>query len=62
MLKNYYKDFFVYKKNYYWYILPSIIFYYDKYEIYDDNKMSPSWGITFRWLIFMVGFQIQKIK
>ena len=61
MLKNYYKDFFVYKKHHHWYILPAIIFYYDKYPIYDDGKMAPSYGLTIRWLQYMIGFQLQKI-
>jgi hypothetical protein len=61
MLKNYYKDFFVYKKKHHWYILPAIIFYHDKYSIYDDGKMAPSYGLTIRWLQYMIGFQIQKI-
>jgi hypothetical protein len=61
MLKNYYKDFFVYKKNHHWYILPAIIFYYDKHSIYDDGKMAPSYGLTVRWLRYMIGIQIQKI-
>ena len=60
MLKNYYKDFFVYKKKHHWYILPAIIFYYDKYSIYDDGKMAPSYGLTIRWLQYMIGFQLQK--
>jgi hypothetical protein len=61
MSQKYYKDFFIYKKKYHWFILPAIIFYYDKYSIYDDGKMAPSWGLTIRWLQFMIGFQIQKI-
>lgn len=56
---KFYKDFFVYKKNHYWFIIPTIVFYFDRYEIYDDRKMAPCWGFTFRWLLFMVGFQIQ---
>ena len=61
MFKNYYKDFFIYKKSYHYYILPAFVFYYDRYSIYDDNKMAPSWGLTIRWFHFMIGFQMQKI-
>jgi hypothetical protein len=61
MLKNYYKDFFVYKKKHHWYILPAFVFYYDKDEYFEDGKTSPSWGLTIRWLQYMIGFQIQKI-
>ena len=38
MFKNYYKDFFVYKKKHHWYILPAFIFYYDKDEYFEDGK------------------------
>ncbi len=61
MKTKYYKDFFIYKKKHHWYILPAFVFYYDKNEYYDEGKTSPSWGITLRWLQFMIGFQIQKI-
>lgn len=61
MMKKYHKDFFIYKKKHHWYILPAIIFYYDKYSYYDDGKSAPSWGLTIRWFTFMVGIQIQKI-
>ena len=54
MLNNYYKDFFIYNKKHHWYIIPSVIFYYDKECYYDDGKTSP-------WLTYMVGFQMQKI-
>ena len=60
MKKKYYKDLFIYKKRHHWYILPAFIFYYDKYSIYDDGKMGPSYGFTMRWLQYMIGFQIQE--
>mgnify|MGYP000102839787 FL=1 len=62
MLKNHYKDFFIYNKKHHWYIIPAVIFYYDKESYYDDGKTSPSWGLTIRWLTYMIGFQIQKIN
>lgn len=61
MKSRYYKDFFIYNKRHHWYILPAIIFYYDKHSYYDDGKSSPSWGITLRWFTFMVGVQFQRI-
>jgi hypothetical protein len=61
MFKNSYVDYFVYKKKHHWFILPAIIFYYDKHSIYDDGKMAPSYGFTIRWLQYMIGLQIQKI-
>lgn len=54
-------DFFVYKKKHHWFIFPSIVFYYNPSEYYNDGKYSPSYGLTLRWLIFMVGIQIQRI-
>ena len=30
-------------------------------SIYDDGKMAPSYGLTIRWLQYMIGFQIQKL-
>ncbi len=62
MLNTYYKDFFIYNKKHHWYIIPAVIFYYDKESYYDDGKTSPSWGLTIRWLTYMIGFQIQKIN
>ena len=61
MFKNFYTDYFVYNKRHHWFILPAIVFYYDRYSIYDDSHMAPSWGLTIRWLTFMAGFQIQMI-
>lgn len=61
MAQKYYKDFFIYNKKHHWFIFPAIVFYYDRYQIYDDGKMAPSWGLTIRWFTFMIGFQIQKI-
>ena len=58
---KFYTDFFVYKKKHHWFILPALIFYYDRYEFYDEGKIAPSFGITIRWLIFMAGFQLQFI-
>jgi hypothetical protein len=52
----------VYNKKHHWFIIPAVVFYYDKYSIYDDLNMAPSWGLTIRWLTFMAGFQIQKLN
>ncbi len=58
--KTYIKDFFIIKKKYHWFILPSLIFYHNKKEFLETGVYTPSWGISLRWLIFMIGFQIQQ--
>lgn len=62
MKKKYYKDFFIYKKKHHWFIIPTIVFYHNKYTPLDldGEKFTPSFGLTVRWLIYMVGFQIQR--
>jgi hypothetical protein len=60
-IKNQYiKDFFVYKKNHHWFIVPTIIFFYNKNTFLETGVYTPSWGITIRWLTYMIGFQIQQ--
>lgn len=59
--KIYEKNFFIIKKRNHWFILPSLIFYYNEYEFLQTGVTTPSWGLSIRWLIFMVGFQIQEI-
>ncbi len=56
---KFYTEYFVYNKRNYWFILPAVVFFYDRYRIYDELKMGPSFGFTFRWLTLMAGFQIQ---
>lgn len=58
--KVYEKNFFILKKKHHWFILPSIVFYYNKNEFLETGIYTPSWGITIRFLIFMIGFQIQE--
>lgn len=60
MNKKYIKDFFIIKKKYHWFIFPSFIFYYNRNEYLEPNVYTPSWGFSIRWLIFMIGFQIQQ--
>ena len=60
MEPKYFKNYFVYKKKYHWFIIPTIVFSYNKYEFFETGVETPSWGITIRWLQFMAGFQIQK--
>lgn len=58
--KIYIKDFFILKKKHHWFIIPSFVFYYNENEFLETGVYTPSWGITLRWLIFMIGFQIQQ--
>ncbi len=64
MKKKYYKDFFIYKKKHHWFILPTIVFYYNKYtpSDLDGENFTPSFGLTVRWLTYMVGIQIQQVQ
>lgn len=57
--REYLKDFFIYKKKHHWFIVPTIVFFYNKETFLETGVYSPSWGITMRWLTFMIGFQIQ---
>jgi hypothetical protein len=58
--KTYLKDFFIYKKKHFWFIIPSIIFYHNKHEFLETGVYTPSWAITLRWLNFVMGIQIQE--
>jgi len=60
MLKNYDKDFFIYKKKHHWFIIPTVVFFYNKDTFLETGVTSPSWGLTIRWLTYMVGVQIQE--
>ena len=57
--REYLKDFFIYKKKHHWFIIPTIVFFYNKETFLETGVYSPSWGVTMRWLTFMIGFQIQ---
>jgi hypothetical protein len=58
--KYYHKDFFIYKKKHHWFIIPTIVFFYNKRTFLNTGEYTPAWGVTVRWLIFMVGFQVQQ--
>jgi hypothetical protein len=53
-------DFFIIKKKHHWFLIPTPVFYYHKYEFLETGVYTPSWGLTIRWLIFMAGVQSQK--
>jgi hypothetical protein len=58
--KVYLKDFFVYKKKHHWFLIPTVVFFYNKETFLETGVYSPSWGLTIRWLTYMIGFQIQE--
>lgn len=58
--KTYLKDFFIYKKKHHWFIIPTIVFFYDKNTFLETGVYTPAWGLTIRWLTFMIGIQIQE--
>jgi hypothetical protein len=58
--KVYLKDFFIYKKKHHWFIIPTVVFYYDKNTFLETGVYTPSWGLTLRWFTFMIGFHIQE--
>ena len=61
MKKKYVKDFFIYRKRHHWFLIPTIVFFYNKTEFLETDVYTPSWGLTIRWLQYMVGVQIQEI-
>ncbi len=58
--KKYLVDFFILKKKHHWFLIPTPIIYYNKHEFFETGLTSPGFGFTIRFLIFMVGFQVQK--
>lgn len=58
--KNYHKDFFIYNKKHHWFLIPTIVIFYNKETFLETGVYTPSWGIIVRWLTFMVGIQIQQ--
>jgi hypothetical protein len=54
------KDFYVVNRPHNWIIIPTIVFFYNRHTFLETGVYSPAWGITFRWLTFMVGFQMQR--
>ena len=43
-----------------WYIIPTFVFFYNKETFLETGVYTPSWGLTIRWLTYMVGIQIQE--
>ena len=58
--KKYDTDFFIYNKKHHWFLLPTIVFFHNKETFLETGVYTPSWGITIRWLTFMIGLHIQE--
>jgi hypothetical protein len=57
---KYLTDFFIYNKKYHWFIIPTVAFFYRKDVFFETGITSPAIGLSFRWLTFFAGIQIQK--
>jgi len=56
---KYLKDFFIYKKKYHWFIIPTIAFFYRKDVFLETGLYTPAIGFSIRWLTFFIGVQYQ---
>lgn len=57
---KYLTDFFVYKKKFHWFIIPTIVFFYREDVFFETGITSPAFGLSIRWLTFFIGIQFQK--
>lgn len=57
---KFYWDFFVYNKKLHWFIIPTIVFYYHRNEQLHVTESLRTFGITIRFLTYMVGFQMEE--
>ena len=58
--KIYHKEFFMYNYRHPWFIIPTVVFFYNKHTFLNTGEYTPAWGLTIRWLTFMAGIQIQE--
>jgi hypothetical protein len=57
---KYFFDYFIYKKNFHWFVIPTIVIYYNKHAFVENNSTTLSFGVSLRWLIYFGGIQLQK--
>jgi hypothetical protein len=57
---KYLTDFFIYRKKYHWFIIPTIIFFYREDVFFETGITSPAIGLSLRWLTFFMGIQVQR--
>jgi hypothetical protein len=55
-----YTDYFISWGRKEWYIIPTIVFFNNPNQFWDNEKTSPGWGIYFQWLKLTIGIQSQK--
>jgi hypothetical protein len=60
MSKKYYWDFFIYNKKLHWFLIPTIVFYYHKTEQLHVNESLRTFGLTIRFLTYMIGIQLEQ--
>lgn len=60
MKKKWSHTFFLLKKKHHWFIVPALVFFYNKNTFFETGVYTPSWGVAIRWLIFMAGVQVQR--
>lgn len=58
--KKYYWDFFIYNKKLHWFLIPTIVFYYHKNEQLHVTEPLRTFGLTIRFLTYMMGVQIEQ--
>jgi hypothetical protein len=55
-----YTDYFVRWGRREWFILPTLVFFYNPQQYFADDAFSPGWGLYFQWLKLTIGLQTQK--
>jgi hypothetical protein len=58
--RKYDKDFFMVIRKTHWVLIPTIIISYNPNEFLETGVYTKAFSLTFRWLIFMMGAQIQE--
>lgn len=57
---RYITNFFIRNDKHSWFIIPTIVFYYNKGSFFETGITSPSFSLSFRWLKIFMGIHIQK--
>ena len=58
--KKYYWDFFIYNKKLHWFLIPTVVFYYRKNQDLHITDSLRTFGLTIRFLTYMIGIQIEQ--
>jgi hypothetical protein len=57
---KYLTDFFIYNKKHHWFIIPTIVLFYNKETFFETGVYTPAFGFSIRWMTFFMGVQIQN--